>query len=116
MRLNPPQRAAQKPRPHRDHTSRAAVPRPEFGRMQWPVGYGDVVPQTVGGRMIAAALMFVGIGFLSMLTATSASSFASQDVAEEVSEEERATEGDLAEVLAAQRRIEKRLDNLETGQ
>lgn len=77
------------------------------------VGYGDVVPHTVGGRVIAAALMLVGIGFLSTLTATIASTFVSQDVAEEAAEEDRSSERALGEVLAALHRIEQRLDRLE---
>ena len=77
------------------------------------VGYGDVVPDTVGGRVIAAALMFVGIGFLSILTATIASTFVSQDVADEAAEEERTTATGLVEVIAVLHRIEQRLDQLE---
>ena len=73
------------------------------------VGYGDVVPHTVGGRIIAGALMLVGIGFLSTLTATIASTFVSHDVdAEEA-------ESDHAQVLAALDRIEQRLDRLEAA-
>ena len=34
------------------------------------VGYGDISPKTVLGRIIAAALMFIGIGFLGMFTGT----------------------------------------------
>ena len=37
------------------------------------VGYGDVYPHTVGGKVIAAVLMIIGIGFLSTLTASIAS-------------------------------------------
>jgi voltage-gated potassium channel len=34
------------------------------------VGYGDEVPTHAAGRTIAAALMLVGIGFLTVLTAS----------------------------------------------
>jgi voltage-gated potassium channel len=34
------------------------------------VGYGDVVPSSVGGRLIAAFVMVSGIGFLTVVTAT----------------------------------------------
>ncbi|MGR3218577.1 MAG: potassium channel family protein [Candidatus Anammoxibacter sp.] len=34
------------------------------------VGYGDMVPATTGGRIVAMCLMFLGIGFLGMFTAT----------------------------------------------
>jgi voltage-gated potassium channel len=37
------------------------------------VGYGDLVPTTIEGRVIGIAVMLVGIGFLSVLTATVAS-------------------------------------------
>jgi voltage-gated potassium channel len=39
------------------------------------VGYGDVYPTTVQGRIVAMVVMLVGIGFLSVLTATIASHF-----------------------------------------
>jgi voltage-gated potassium channel len=32
------------------------------------VGYGDVVPRSTGGRLIGAAVMLTGIGFLTVLT------------------------------------------------
>jgi len=34
------------------------------------VGYGDIAPQSVGGRIVAVFLMLIGIGFLSTLTST----------------------------------------------
>jgi voltage-gated potassium channel len=34
------------------------------------VGYGDIYPVTSGGRLIAIALMLVGIGTLGVFTAT----------------------------------------------
>jgi voltage-gated potassium channel len=66
------------------------------------VGYGDVVPHTVLGRIIASLLMLVGIGFLSMLTATIASSFVVRDSAE--------AKVTLADVMAKLEDIERRLD------
>ena len=39
------------------------------------VGYGDIYPSTVVGRIIGIVLMLVGIGFLAVLTATIASRF-----------------------------------------
>jgi voltage-gated potassium channel len=43
------------------------------------VGYGDLSPMTPEGRLIAVALMLVGIGFISILTATIASLFFDHD-------------------------------------
>jgi voltage-gated potassium channel len=39
------------------------------------VGYGDIAPQSVQGRIAAMIVMLVGIGFLSVLTASIASMF-----------------------------------------
>ena len=39
------------------------------------VGYGDISPASLGGRVIGVLLMLFGIGFLGMLTATLASTF-----------------------------------------
>ena len=39
------------------------------------VGYGDISPVTVGGRIVGVLLMFLGIGFIGILTATLASLF-----------------------------------------
>jgi voltage-gated potassium channel len=43
------------------------------------VGYGDVYPTTVAGRIVAIVLMLVGVGFLAVLTATIASRFVKED-------------------------------------
>jgi voltage-gated potassium channel len=40
------------------------------------VGYGDFVPVTSGGRIVAVVLMFLGIGLFGVLTSYVASSFA----------------------------------------
>jgi voltage-gated potassium channel len=39
------------------------------------VGYGDIYPTSISGRIVGLVVMFVGIGFLSILTATIASHF-----------------------------------------
>jgi len=69
------------------------------------VGYGDIAPAETSGRIVAAALMIVGIAFLSLVTATVASALVSR-AAGEISED---TE-DLPSILA---RIEERLERLE---
>ena len=53
--------------------------------------------------------MIIGIGFLSLLTASIASSFVSQDAAVE----DQVLESDHAELLAVLTRIEERLDRVE---
>jgi voltage-gated potassium channel len=39
------------------------------------VGYGDVVPHHTSGRLIAALLMLIGIGFLTVVTAVITAAF-----------------------------------------
>lgn len=39
------------------------------------VGYGDVVPKSVAGRLIASLVMLLGIGFLTVITATITATF-----------------------------------------
>jgi voltage-gated potassium channel len=47
------------------------------------VGYGDLYPKTVQGRLVGMVLMFVGIAFLSILTASIASRFVKEERGEE---------------------------------
>jgi voltage-gated potassium channel len=51
-----------------------------FGDALWwslttTVGYGDISPETAGGRILAGVLMIVGIGFLGMVTGSIATFF-----------------------------------------
>jgi voltage-gated potassium channel len=50
------------------------------------VGYGDKVPMTGGGKWIATALMFTGIGLVGTLTATIASYFVQEQHSAEMTE------------------------------
>jgi voltage-gated potassium channel len=67
------------------------------------VGYGDIVPHTAIGRILAAVLMPVGIGFVSMLTAVIASNFVAHD----------ANQQDTEQIRAELCNINRRLDRLE---
>lgn len=71
------------------------------------VGYGDAVPVSAIGRVIASGVMIVGIGFLSFLTAAVASHFVAVD-----DQSVHARDGEL---VAVARRIEERLDTLEAA-
>ncbi|MBD3183624.1 hypothetical protein GF312_15140 [Candidatus Poribacteria bacterium] len=44
------------------------------------VGYGDISPVTIGGRIVAVVVMIFGIGFLGMFTATIASIFVERKI------------------------------------
>lgn len=73
------------------------------------VGYGDVVPTTVEGRVIAIGIMFAGIGFVSLLTAFVAERFINVGKGGEESGRRAADD----EILTELREIRKRLERLE---
>jgi voltage-gated potassium channel len=69
------------------------------------VGYGDITPQALSGRIMASLLMLVGIGFISLITATVAQTLMSR----------ASEEGELSrdrETKAAFERLERRIDEL----
>jgi len=75
------------------------------------VGYGDLYPETDAGRVLAMAVMLVGIGFGSVLIGAVAERFVARDVAEEA-EEVGATEEAL---LAEMRNLSARLARIEAA-
>lgn len=70
------------------------------------VGYGDNVPVTVVGRIIAIVVMLVGIGFVAILTAAAADRFLRAQRAER--DELRRVETQLEEILSRLAMIEER--------
>jgi voltage-gated potassium channel len=72
------------------------------------VGYGDIYPHTTAGRIIGILLMFVGIGFGTVLIAGLAQHFASQTAgaeAQKVSDEVRRVEELEADVQSVEQEI-----------
>jgi len=69
------------------------------------VGYGDLKVETDGGRIIAMAIMLVGIGFVALLTAFIADRFIQGQQEAEAKEDE---------ILAELREIRIRLEQLES--
>src|SRR5262249_35724195 len=67
------------------------------------VGYGDIYPRSVGGRIVAMVVMLIGIGFIAVLTATISSYFVKSDRSDE-----------HAALLDALGRIESELAELKT--
>ena len=76
------------------------------------VGYGDDVPVTVAGRLVAALVMLLGIGFLTVITAVITSAFVSRSRATGTSagREDAPTADLLREINARLERIEAALE------
>ena len=73
------------------------------------VGYGDDVPMTLAGRVVAVVVMLVGIGFLTVITAAITSTFVSR------SRHEQAPP-DVETALAEQfRQLDSRLERIEAA-
>jgi voltage-gated potassium channel len=72
------------------------------------VGYGDIVPKSTAGRFVASVVMLVGIGFLTVITASITSTF--------IETTRRRLEGNTAAALTAKLdQIGERLDAIEAG-
>jgi voltage-gated potassium channel len=69
------------------------------------VGYGDMVPVSFGGRILAIFLMLMGLAFLSLLTANFSAYFISRGTNKVAKTED--------EILKVLQDIQKRLDKLE---
>ncbi len=77
------------------------------------VGYGDVTPENVAGRLVAGAVMLAGVALVAIITAAVTSRFVARAQAQRGAED--APEGDLAaQRLDAQLQdITARLDRVE---
>jgi voltage-gated potassium channel Kch len=73
------------------------------------VGYGDEVPATVAGRLVAALVMLVGIGFLTVITAAITSTFVAR------SRREQAPSGPTGPTEEQLKQIAGRLDRIEAA-
>lgn len=72
------------------------------------VGYGDFVPETAMGRVVAAGLMLLGFAALAFVTATMASL-----IIGEVRAEEDLIEREESEILALLTELNARVERLE---
>jgi len=80
------------------------------------VGYGDHVPTTVAGRLVAAVVMLVGIGFLTVITAAITSTFVSRSRREQASSgASTPTEEQLRQIAGRLERIEAALTDRPSG-
>jgi voltage-gated potassium channel len=86
---------------------------PDIGRGIWwalqtvtTVGYGDVTPKHVSGRIVAAVVMLWAIAFVAVLVAAITSAFIS-------GMQERLAAAEAAEDESAERRLEARFDSID---
>jgi hypothetical protein len=81
------------------------------------VGYGDLIPQSVAGRVLAVAVMMTGVTFLTVTSAAIASAFV------ESARRRRAMEGvdgvglaaEVRELAAEVRRLREELEQARAG-
>jgi voltage-gated potassium channel len=78
------------------------------------VGYGDVTPKTSAGRIIAAAVMLVGIGFIAIVTGAIAQRFITTEPTvtkgdESISQAQAITHAKLDELASRMDRLEQLL-------
>jgi voltage-gated potassium channel Kch len=70
------------------------------------VGYGDVAPTKLGGRLVAALVMLYGVAFVAIVTAAITSTFVARATAQHDAERQR-------DSLSDRELIERRFDELE---
>ena len=73
------------------------------------VGYGDHVPKTTVGQIVAAIVMLLGIGFVTVITASITSSFV------ERRQQQRRVDGDAVTTAEQLQRIDARLGRIEAA-
>ena len=75
------------------------------------VGYGDVVPETPVGQIVAAVVMLLGIGFITVITASITGAFVAQKSKDDQAAGDRGSSAELLpEIFARLERIEARLN------
>jgi len=81
------------------------------------VGYGDNVPTSSAGRFVAVLVMFVGIGFLTVVTAAITSTFVAQArrVDQTPSDVETAIVEQLHQLDSRLARVDSRLERIEAA-
>jgi len=78
------------------------------------VGYGDVVPHNLAGRLFGALLILFGVVLLSLLTANLAAFFIGSEV-EKVGRDEKDADRLLKDISARLERIERKLEELQSA-
>jgi voltage-gated potassium channel len=74
------------------------------------VGYGDFVPESGAGRIVASALMLTGLGLIPLITSVAVSILVAQRSRETREEELR----DLSQILERLDSLDRRLEGIES--
>ena len=74
------------------------------------VGYGDLYPESHAGRILAVAVMIIGIGFVATLTANIASYFVEKDTNKESEDQDKNDENQL--ILERLEELSKKIDEI----
>ena len=74
------------------------------------VGYGDNVPTSSAGRLVAVLVMFVGIGFLTVVTAAITSTFVAQ-----ARRSDRTASDTETAIVDQLRQLDSRLEGIEAA-
>lgn len=70
------------------------------------VGYGDHVPETATGQIVAALVMLLGIGFVTVITASITGAFVARTSKQEPAKSDEAQSAALRDIIARLERIE----------
>jgi voltage-gated potassium channel Kch len=79
------------------------------------VGYGDVTPEHLSGRLIAVVVMLQGIAFLAIITAAITSTFVARATKEHESADESAEMTELEKIEGRFDELNERFDRLEAA-
>jgi len=79
------------------------------------VGYGDVTPENLGGRIVAALVMLEGLAFLAIITAAITSTFIARATRELGVAQRKEEVSDRKLMEQRFDRLERRLDELQSG-
>ncbi len=79
------------------------------------VGYGDNVPESLAGRLVAVVVMLLGISFLAIITAAITSTFVSQSQLEQTATDaELPTVEHIRQLEEQLRELGRRLERIES--
>jgi voltage-gated potassium channel len=79
------------------------------------VGYGDVTPKSLAGRVVAGAVMLEGIALLAIVTAGVTSAFVRRAEHDRELVEDRAEDRERERIDARFDSLDSRLERIETG-